>query len=148
MTELQLDKEQILKLIKNKIVEVSANESIEIFDESIIYNNCGNISFIDSLKLNFNQTETNDTFIQNLICEHFNVEPNKVITISSSLDDNEFIIRFSPDNEIHIIICPITTIIKLEKLNKRNNINENTVKIGLYRRLGNSAYFFRINNVN
>lgn len=145
MIKTHLNKTQISELIKDKIVKVRENETIEFYDESIIYNNCGKISYIESLSLNFGSTESHNEFIQHLICEHFNVQQNKVITISSNLEDSEFLIRFTPENEINIIVYPITTIIKIEKLTKKSKINEKTTQIGIYKRLCNSSYFFRIN---
>ena len=65
--------------------------------------------------------------------------------ISSTPEDAEFRIRFTPDKEVTIIICPINIAIKnTQILMNETKIDCNASRIGLYRRLGDSCYFFRI----
>lgn len=145
MQNIKLKEKQISELIKNKKTILNDNSSVEIYDDEIIHNINGEIRYIKNINLEFNETEKTDKFIQELICEHFNIEAHHAIMISSTPEDVEFKIRFTPDKEIRIIICPINIAIKnTQILMNETEIDCNTSKIGLYRRLGDSCYFFRI----
>lgn len=145
MQNIKLKEKQITELIKNKKVILNDNSSIEIYDDEIIHNKNGEIRYIKNINLEFNETEKTDKFIQELICEHFNIETSQAIMISSTPEDAEFRIRFTPDKEVTIIICSINIAIKnTQILMNKTEIDYNTSKIGLYRRLGDSCYFFRI----
>ncbi len=149
MKKIKLNKEQILKLFKEKQFFISDNKCIELYDDDLIYNHSGNIATIKDVELNLElETPKNDysEFCRKLLCNHFNIEENKVICISYSPEDMDFKIRFSPDNEITVIVCPVTQAIKNTKISfEIVKNNKNLTQIGLYRRLCNSAYFFRIN---
>lgn len=145
MKNLNLNTKEISELIKNKKVKLSENSSIEIYDDEIIHNKNGKIRYIKSINLEFYEAEKTDKFLQELICEHFNIETSQAIMISSTPEDAEFRIRFTPDKEVTIIICSINIAIKnTQILMNKTEIDYNTSKIGLYRRLGDSCYFFRI----
>ena len=145
MQNIKLKEKQISELIKNKKIILNDNSSIEIYDDEIIYNKNGEIRYIKSINLEFYEAEKTDKFLQELICEHFNIETSQAIMISSTPEDAEFRIRFSPDKEVTIIICPINIAIKnTQILMKKSKIDSNASRIGLYRRLGDSCYFFRI----
>ena len=145
MQNIKLKEKQISELIKNKKIILNDNSSIEIYDDEIIHNKNGEIRYIKSINLEFYEAEKTDKFLQELICEHFNIETSQAIMISSTPEDAEFRIRFSPDKEVTIIICPINIAIKnTQILMKKSKIDSNASRIGLYRRLGDSCYFFRI----
>ena len=147
MQNIKLKEKQISELIKNKKVVLNNNSSVEIYDGEVIHNKNGEIRYIKNMNLEFNEAERTDEFLQGLICEHFNIEASQTIMISSTPEDAEFKIRFTPDKEITIIICPITVAIRNTQIllgNKKIKINSNTLQIGLYRRLGTSCYFFRL----
>ncbi len=148
MKKIKLNKEQILKLFKEKQFFISDSKCIELYDDDLIYNFAGNITTINDVELNLElKSPKNDysEFCRELVCNHFNVDANKVICISYSPEDMEFKIRFSSDNEITVIVCPVTQAIANTKISfgiveKTKNLTQ----IGLYRRLCDSAYFFRI----
>ena len=147
MQNIELKEQQISELIKNKKIKLSVNSSIEIYNDEIIYNKNGEISYIKNINLSFNKAERTDDFLQELICEHFNIKASQTIMISSTPEDAEFKIRFSPDKEITIIICPVTVTIRNTQIlfaGKIIKIDSDISQIGLYRRLGSSSYFFRI----
>lgn len=145
MQNIKLKEKQISELIKNKKIILNDNSSIEIYDDEIIHNKNGEIRYIKSINLEFYEAEKTDKFLQELICEHFNIETSQAIMISSTPEDAEFRIRFSPDKEVTIIICPINIAIKnTQILMNKSKIDCNASQIGLYRRLGDSCYFFRI----
>ena len=145
MQNIKLKEKQISELIKNKKIILNDNSSIEIYDDEIIHNKNGEIRYIKSINLEFYEAEKTDKFLQELICEHFNIETSQAIMISSTPEDAEFKIRFTPDKEVTIIICPINIAIKnTQILMNKTKIDCNASQIGLYRRLGDSCYFFRI----
>ena len=145
MKNIKLNSVQISELITTKRVVLSNSSSIEFYDDEIIHNKNGEIRYIKNMSIEFNEKEKTDEFIQKLICEHFNIEANQVIMISSSTEDAVFKIRFTPDNAIIIIVCPINVAINNTNIQKNKlKIDDNVFQIGLYRRLGISAYFFRI----
>ena len=145
MQNIKLKEKQISELIKNKKVNLNDNSTIEIYDDEIIHNKNGEIRYIKSINLEFYEAEKTDKFLQELICEHFNIETSQAIMISSTPEDAEFRIRFTPDKEVTIIICPINIAIKnTQILMNETKIDCNASRIGLYRRLGDSCYFFRI----
>lgn len=147
MKKITLDKKEISNFIKNKKIVINQNSSIEFYDDEIIYNNNGEIGYAQSINIEFDVTEKTDNFIQELICNHFNVAKTQVIMVTSDTEDAEFKIRFTPDKEITIIICPINVAIKNTRIMGSKNtikIDTNLTKIGLYRRLEDSCYFFRL----
>lgn len=146
MKKISLNNEQITDLIGNKKVEIDYISSVEIFDGELIYNFNGKICKIENIDVEIKEPEKTNVFIQNLICEHFNIERKQVLMVSSTIEDSEFRIRFTPDNEVSIIVCPVTKAISNTKnLTEEDTIyvDENTYQIGFYRRLSTSCYFFR-----
>lgn len=147
MNKIKLNQKQISELIINKKVALTENSSIEIYENEIIYNKNGKIRYATKMELEFGEIEQSDSFLQEIISEHFNIDKNQVITISSEPEDSEFKIRFTTNKEITIIVCPVNIAIKNTKILEENHnlkIDKMCTQIGLYRKLGNSAYFFRI----
>lgn len=146
MKKISLNNKQITDLIRNKEVKIDYISSVEIFDGELIYNFNGKICKIENIDLEIKEPEKTNIFIQNLICEHFNIDRKQVLMVSSTLEDSEFRIRFTPHNEVTIIVCPVTKAISNTKnLSEGTSISvdENTCQIGFYRRLSTSCYFFR-----
>ena len=147
MKKITLEKKEISNFVKNKKIVINQNSSIEFYDDEIIYNNNGEIGYAKSINIEFDDTKPTDNFIQELICNHFNIDKTQVIMITSYPENAEFKIRFTPDKEITIIICPITTAISNTQIlmeEDKTKIDYKSSQIGLYRRLSNSCYFFRI----
>lgn len=147
MKKISLNNEQITDLIRNKKVEIDYKSSVEIYDGELIYNFNGQICKIENIDVEIKEPEKTNIFIQNLICEHFNIERKQVLMVSSTIEDSEFRIRFTPENEVTIIVCPVTKAVSNTKsLSGETSIllDENTYQIGLYRRLATSCYFFRL----
>ena len=147
MNKIKLNQKQISELIINKKVTLTEFSSIEIYENEIIYNKNGKIKYATRMNLELGKIEKSDAFLQEIICEHFNINKNQVITITSEPEDSEFKIRFTTNKEITIIVCPVNIAIKNTKIREKNHnlkIDKMCTQIGLYRKLGNSAYFFRI----
>lgn len=147
MKKITLNKKEISNFVKNKKIVINPNSSIEFYDDEIIYNNNGEIGYAKSINIEFDDPKPTYNFIQELICNHFNIDKNQVIMITSDPEDAEFKIRFNPDKEITIIVCPITTAIRNTQIlmeEDKEKIDYKSSQIGLYRRLSNSYYFFRI----
>ncbi|MBQ9246046.1 hypothetical protein IJ182_07260 [bacterium] len=147
MEKLCLNTKQISELIRNNRVFIQNNTAVEIFDDEFILNCKGKITKSKSLSISFREMNEPYSFLQALICEYFNFEYQNVICISASIEESEFRIRFSPQKELSIIVCPKALAIKntenIFEDDIQNHLSEN--QIGFYRRLGNSDYFFRWN---
>lgn len=144
MKNIKLNQNQITELIKYKKTLISDNISIELYDDELVYNDNGNISSVISINLKYEENTKKNNYIQQLICDHLHIEPHNVIINNLSPEDCEFRIRFTPQKELSMIVCPITTAIYNSNLNKEERkIATKASYIGIYRRLGNSFYFFR-----
>lgn len=144
MPNIKLNKKQITELIKYKKTLLSNNIAVEVYNNELIYNDNGVINYITSLNLTFKRSAPQDNYIQQLICNHFHIHPHNVIINQLSPEDAEFIVRFTPNSELYMIVCPITTAIRNALINNDQIENATTASfIGPYRRLGDSCYFFR-----
>jgi len=149
MDKLKLNAEQVSRLLRDKYLVLDDCRTIEIYRESLIVNCNGEISNIDTLDMQFIEEEIEHREIidniQNLICEHLNLSPSEVIYSSGYGEEFVFKIRFAPCIEWGIVVCvKPRTFENMQAVcdypidNKIDSEN-----IGLYKRLGKSAYFFR-----
>ena len=144
MQKVKLNSKQITELVKYKKALISDNIAIEVFDDELIYNDNGTINYITAMSLEFEKNSPPDDYMQQLICDHFHLEPHNVIIENVSPEDGEFRIRFTPNKELFSIVCPINIAIINSTMSKKEMKNAPTAShIGVYRRLGNSCYFFR-----
>ena len=142
----KLNSKQMVKLIKNKRIFITQNETIELYDEEIILNNKGNISKLEKSYFEFPETNKTENFLHSLVCDYFNCNPHEVICTGISIQEATFRIRLIPQKELGIIV--VTSIIaqkNMKNITEDVNSDEITSKnqIGLYHRLGNTEYFFR-----
>ena len=150
MKNIKLNPKQIVDLINNKRVFLGSGEVVELLDDEIIYNNNGRISRLNNLNLKFSEPEEDNPFLKKLLCEYFNCEPFEIICVEATIQDAEFRIRFSPEKELRIIVLTEA----MAKYNLRNqldfdeNYNDFVSKdrIGQYRRINNTNYFYRWEN--
>lgn len=136
----------ILELINNKRIFLESNKTIELFDEDIILNNKGQICSVKALNFEFMETNNINTFLQPIICSHFNCKTYEVICTGMSIEEATFRIRFSPQKELGIVVVTYSNAIKnmryvYDDLNTVEIKNKN--QIGFYHRLCDSEYFFR-----
>ncbi len=150
MKNIKLNPKQIVDLINNKRVFLGSGEVVELLDDEIIYNNNGRISRLNNLNLKFSEPEEDNPFLRKLLCEYFNCETFEIICVEATIQDAEFRIRFSPEKELRIIVLTEA----MAKYNLRNqldfdeNYNDFVSKdrIGQYRRINNTNYFYRWEN--
>lgn len=149
MNEILLDNTQLGKLIRNSSLALNEDNILQIYDNNLILNRKGNIFFVEDLKIQFKPREIENQSIiddlKELVCEHLNLEPYNVIYAGGSSNECDFAVRFQPNVEWKIVVCDFHTAI-----NNTAQISENTREfqydaniIGLYKRLGNSPYYFR-----
>ena len=150
MKKYTLNSEQISRLIKKQYIEIKDNKLIEIQRNNLIVNENGNISKVYSIVLQFNEEEIKNEhivkFIKNLICEHFNISSKEVFYIDGTGEEFDLVIHFAPNMERKIYVCELRKAIlnmkAIEDDFSKNEINSPEY-IGLYKKLGNSAYYFR-----
>ena len=146
MQKVKLNSKQITELVKYKKTLISDNIAIEVFDDELIYNDNGTINYITAMSLEFEKNSPLDDYMQQLICDHFHLEPHNVIIENVLPENGEFRIRFTPNKELFLIVCPINIAIINSTMSKEEIKNTSTAShIGIYRRLGNSCSFFRWN---
>ncbi len=147
MTTIELNREQISELIRYKEFELDDYSKIEIFDDEIILNEKGTASYLSSVIFEYIEPDTDDEdmFMRYLICEHLNLEPTNVICISFCSEEGVFRVRFSPECELTMIVCPVNMAVQNTEnfIHLTNQKNSEMEQIGVYKRLGHSAYFFR-----
>ena len=73
---------------QRKSLAISSNQNLELNDDKLVINCNGFISDVLSTSIHFRQSEIDNksviTFIQSLICEHLNLEPNMVIFVNQN----------------------------------------------------------------
>lgn len=149
MYTVTINSDQVSKLIENKYLEVAQNNRIELVNNNLILNCNGEISNIYFINLQFEEIEVENkhivNYIQNIICEYLNLRPNEVIYSSGSADEFDFKIRFAPDKEWQLVVCEYNRALHNMRFisDEHINIKPDASTIGLYKRLGKSAYYFR-----
>lgn len=86
------------------------------------------------------------SMLQDLICEHFNLILNEVIYEQRTPNDVIFRIHLHPDKEFKIVICDeFTAMANTKEMNDTEEIKSylSNSQIGIYKKLGNSFYYFR-----
>jgi hypothetical protein len=149
METFRLNAQEIAQFIKRKSLAISCNQNLELNDGKLVINCNGFISEVLSISIDFNQSEIDNklaiSFIQNLISEHLNLEPSMIIFVSQNEQEYVFKIRFSYKVIWNIVVCESRTAI-----NNTRALYDETVdfayqasNIGPYKKLGDSAYYFR-----
>ena len=149
MKTFKLNMNEITQFIKRKSIEISTNRILEIHNNKLVINSDGILYDVFSTDIHFEECNYNDrfkiNFIQNLICEHLNLEPHNVIFTSKNKQEYLFDIKFKYKIIWNIIVCEGSTAINNTKFtyDEFKDISSKKTNIGLYRKLGNSAYYFR-----
>lgn len=149
MNSITINSEQVSQLFTNAYLEVAPNNRIELVNNSLILNCNGEISNIYSINLQFKKLKIENKhivdYIQSIICEHLNLEPNEVIYSSGSADEFDFKIRFAPNQEWQIVVCEYNRALQNMHFisDAQINIKPDAPAIGIYKRLGKTAYYFR-----
>ncbi len=149
MRFITLNTNQISRLIKNEYFEITNDTRIELHKDGLFLNCNGYIFQSVSIGLQFVEREVPNkhviNYIQNLICEHLNLRPCEVIYLDSGNDEFEFKIRFPSRQEWYIVVCESQRARSntIACTNEQFDVNINASFIGLYKRLGNSSYYFR-----
>ncbi len=125
------------------------NDILQLIRGELVLNTNGNIYYTDEITVQFKQYRIENKAIINdikkLVCQHLNLQPSEVIFSSKSYCSFDFIVRFDGQNEWKVYVCDNQTAINntREISDEEPNINYNDEIIGLYRRLGDSPYYFR-----
>lgn len=84
-------------------------------------------------------------YLQNLVCEHFNLNPCQVIYLSGGGEEIDFVVRFATNKKWQITVCTYNRALENFRAisDKIIDININDIYIGIYRKLCNSCYYFR-----
>ena len=149
MKTFKLNLNKISELIRRKSVTISSNQTLEIYDDKLVINCDGVIYDILSTDIHFNEQKMDNRFVvdylQNLICEHLNLEQNMVIFITNSKHEYEFKIKFNYKTIWNIIVCDSITATNNARLlyDEFTDFSYQAENIGPYKKLGDSAYYFR-----
>lgn len=150
MKTLLLNNELINKLLKDRYLKLNSEEYVQILDNQIILNSGGELYNTDSLNINFQRREYKNNskikMLQNLVCNHLNLNPDDVICTADGDMETEFLVRFLPDIEIPITICNescacLNTNEMYSGSSSKPVISDD--QIGIYRKLMDSQYYFR-----
>ncbi len=147
--KIKLDNNQIKQLINDNSVYLEHNTILQFVDDDLVLNKNGEIYCTSDISMEFKKCKIENEFIisdiKQLVCEHLNLQPNEVIYQFGGASYYEFSVRFNAKCEWKIFVCDYGTAVK--------NTNDmfDDVKpfkfdedfIGLYKRLGNSPYYFR-----
>ena len=146
MSKIKINKEQISELIKNGNIELPEDKLIEFRNANLVLNDNGYIHYAEKLHIEFKNAEIENKhaidFVQDLVCRHLNLTPCNVIFNLYSDGEFEFTIRFNKNIENQMIICDFNR----AKANTQSldiPIDNGREQIGMYKRLEQSAYYFR-----
>ncbi len=150
MKHIKLNAEQINKLLTKKHIQVKSNH-IEFLENTLIVNKNGFVSDVQSLTISYEdknyECEQLIIILQKLVCEHLNLEPEQVLYQSGiSTQDVVFRIKVVPDKDLALVVCSrsqATNSASEQETRELASSNRCFEQIGLYKRLGNSAYYFR-----
>lgn len=149
MQSITLTSSQISQLITDKFLNLSREYVLELNEDELILNFKGEIYNVTNTNIQFTKQKISNEFVikflQNLICEHLNLEFYNVIFSERSCDEYKFNIKLSPEINAPIIVCES----RYAVMNTRDVTDEpidiftTATQIGLYKRLGSSLYYFR-----
>lgn len=149
METFKLNIHEISQFIKKQSVFISTNKILEVHKNKLVINNNGILHNVLTMDIYFEEFNLNNRFkidyIQNLICEHLNLEPYNVIFMSNNKQEYLFDIKFNHEIIWNIIVCEeFTAINNMKSLyDEFEDISIKKTNIGPYKKLGNSAYYFR-----
>lgn len=136
------------KLLQDKHLQVDYGEStsLEIYDNTLTFNDNGKIFRLYRADFEFHRQDGNDYWnsldLKNLVCNHFNLNPNEVVLHSKSPEEIVFKIRLISEKELILIMCPQNYAISNSRELLDTNDIEKGEQIEPYRQLGNTYYYF------
>ncbi|MCM1338665.1 MAG: hypothetical protein NC191_03230 [Muribaculaceae bacterium] len=149
MKHISINKEQMEILLKNKELNFYPKDDvIEISEDNIRLNENGTIYKLKSVdfvferrKLEYEQVIIN---LRKLLCDYLNLSEEEVIFRSTDNTEYIFDIRFSPTQEVSLMICFMNSI-RWSKgdVDENKSLVFNETQLGHYRKIGNSGYVFR-----
>lgn len=141
MQTIVLDELQIQNLIMNKSLCLDENKVLEIYDNELFLNKNGYKNTVISMNLKYDERQIENknviNYIRNLICNHLNLEPCEVIFYSRYQDEFQF--KVKTGNVLSKVIVYERRVI--DRVD--NTYDPVTKTIGQYKKLCESAYFFR-----
>ncbi len=145
MPEIELNAGEVLELFRNGNIEFGKKKSVILLKDDIVINDNGRVFVPATMHISYERRESllekNIQFIQNLVCEHFNLEPYQVMYLSGKNEEYEFRIALTPNNLGQIVV--LTKELALCSIRELGEISTNKNFAGLYRQLNNSYYYFR-----
>lgn len=146
MKNIKLNYYQINKLIEQHTLILNNNNILQFCDGELILNVNGDIFDIIDMNIKLQYRNIENKFIiddiKEIVCQHLNLNPAEVIYYSRSQGSFDFLVRFDAKNQWKIVVCDYPTALN-NTAQITDNAQINNDIIGLYRRLGNSAYYFR-----
>ena len=149
MKAITLKSSQLSRVLTDESLEIEDNVRIEIQNKEFILNIGGIIHELNEAKLQFDEPSvelsSSDKHKKNLLCKHLNLEPCQIIRISRNGTESEFRIKFSPKNICYVVVCDFRQAIQNMNaiVDETLNFSSDDDYIGLYKKLGNTLYYFR-----
>nr|QGT49699.1 hypothetical protein Melaina855_0860 [uncultured Candidatus Melainabacteria bacterium] len=149
MEQITLNNEQLSKLMNENRINLNCdgNSTIDIYDGNVSYNNNGEIYNLKSADFLFEKQKIDNLetiqYFQFLVCEYLNLSSREVIFYQKSAEEIVFKVRLIARKEVLIVLSDKRNAIVNCKnfFEDKDFITEN--QIGIYRRLGESNYYFR-----
>ena len=122
---------------------------MELYNSKFVINKNGYLYKLKELDMSFEIEELPNkfviNFIQNLICKHLNLESYMVIFLKNEMSEYVFRISFFHGNQCYIIVSDYMNVMQtMQSINDiKSEYGAGEQQIGLYKKLGNSQYYFR-----
>ena len=144
MQKVNLTAGEVCKLFRNGNIEFGEKKSVILLKDDIVINDNGRVYLPVNMQISYeprsDYLDENIKFLQNLICEHLNLEPYQVMYLTGGGEEYEFRIALSPDNLGQIAV--LTKRLVMNSLGIPVELETDLPCIDIYRRLGNSFYYF------
>ncbi len=154
MKLVELSSEEITNLFENKFLKLSQEHIIDLNKDNLVLNYNGYIYKPISMNIKFSEKIIENKhiidYLKNIICKHFNLQHYEVIYVSRSNQEFEFMIRFTPDKICPIVVCEYRQALENMRAisNRKIKTNVDSQFIGIYKKIGESLYYFRwIDNI-
>ena len=149
MKQIKLNSKQLSNFLTNKYFEISTNENLELYSGRFVINKNGYLYKLKEIDMSFEIEELPNkfviNFIQNLICKYLNLESYMVIFLKDEMSEYIFRISFFHGNQCYIIVSDYMNVMQtMQSINDiKSEYGAGEQQIGLYKKLGNSQYYFR-----
>ncbi len=148
MKEINLNKYQMLSLIEDKELKLEdCDDILEISENEIQINHNGEIYKLFGAEMVFKKQQIEfDSLadeLKEVICEYFNLEQKELRLKNVDNLEYVFTIRFSPNCESKIFVCPKNCAVANTKEMRIGEFDPDADQVGIYKRMGTSDYYFR-----